>query len=71
MRQTCDLIEAWQQHFLVMVGKNFTDVFEEDRRSPLLSNLLQKSTSLMDKLEGLPELPNARIDGTKVGMAKA
>ena len=65
-QHTCHLIEAWQQYFLVMVGKDFTGIFEEDRQPPLLSHLLQKSASLLDKLESFPELPDARIEGTKV-----
>lgn len=50
----------------MMVGRKFTDMFEKDRQPPLLSGLLLKSTSLMDKLESFPELPDARNDGTKV-----
>ena len=66
MKRTCDLVLAWQQHFSIVVGRNFTDVFEEDRLPQLLSHLVQKSSSLIDKLKGFPELPATRIDSTKV-----
>lgn len=56
-------IEAWNAHFLVMVGREFGELFQEDRLPPVLRDLIRKSQDLAGELESAPSLPSAR-EGT-------
>lgn len=57
------MLQAWKDHFLAMTGKNFADIFEEDRLPSVLLRLNQKHCSVTNELEALPVLPNER-EGT-------
>ena len=63
-------IEAWHQHFLVMTGRKFSYVFEDDRLPQILSLLQEKAAVLTDILREYPNLPEMRCDGTKVWIFK-
>ena len=56
-------IEAWNGHFLVMVGRQYEELFEEGRLPPVLRDLTSKSRDLERELESAPSLPGAR-EGT-------
>lgn len=60
------MVEAWNDHFLVMTGRKFTDLFEEGRLPPVLANLLEKHKSVMHQLESIPLQPSVRGDMAKV-----
>lgn len=53
-----------------MVGRKFTDIFEEDRLPPVLSKLLQKHDNLTRQLESIPMLPKTREGTAKVNACK-
>lgn len=64
--QNSNLIGAWNNHFLVMAGKKFTDIFAADRLPPVLSGLVYKQNRLEKQLEDFPELPPIRDSTYKV-----
>ena len=53
-------IEAWNDHYLVMVGRRFTELFEEDCLPAVLRTLMNKQKSLVEELSSVPSLPDAR-----------
>ena len=57
------MMEAWNNHFLVMVGRKLTEVFERERLPPVIAKLEQKREVLTQQLESIPSIPSAR-EGT-------
>lgn len=64
------MLGAWNSHFLALTGRNFADIFEEDRLPPILLKLEQKWRTLTGQLEALPVLPNAREGTVEVNLRK-